>query len=330
MVEQVSIPEGFSWNWPSRQQIIRIQDHMISGTDLPERLNFYLRCGQRAGSSEIIFELSDPSILEIFGQFRWYRPRIRVLISDDQLGDIHRFRARFSTVCPTLVLERCENSLPKAVQFMASLNLPIEINPCVFISQNEKSLLDVCERLLFSSFVKIPVQPFFSFLQFAMNPGTFVPFPTLWETFKERIGRDYYITNDGKITLSKRWADKNRFFGNAFDTIEDIRSSDLFYELVSINEMNSEKSSVCRDCPIHRFCSGYLRAMNATHDCSTFLSLYEFLCSHVSSIKESFVALPKEKKRDVFRAIATPVQRPPDRLSQRRKQIRKPTSVRGN
>ena len=326
MVEQVSIPEGLAWNCPSRRQIIRIEANVASAADLPDRIGSSLKRGQRASRTELVFELPDPSMVESVQRIRWYRPMVRILVSDDQLGEIHRRRALFNRVCPTLVLDQCKSSLPRSIQFMASLNLPIEISAPVFMAQDEKSLLDLAERLLFSPFVKTPVEPLFGLLRSVMDAGTSVPL-TLWDTCKEKVGQNYFIANEGKITLSKRWADENRFFGDISDTIDDIRSSDLFTELISIKEVGSKISSECSDCRAFRFCSGYLRASDSTHDCSPFVSLYEFMYSHVPSLKDSFIALPKQKKRDVFQAIEKPVQRPLNRCSARRPQVSRPTSA---
>jgi radical SAM protein with 4Fe4S-binding SPASM domain len=326
VVEQISIPEGLNWSCSARQQIIRIRADDDLRVDLPDRLDSFLKPGQMKGRTELVLEFSAPSMLEGFRKIRWRRPKVRVLVSDDQLGEIHRCRAQFNAVCPTLVLDQSKSSLPRSIQFLASLNLPIEVNASVFMDQNEKSLLDLAERLLFSPFVKTPVQPFFGLLQSVMAAGTSVPI-TLWNTCKEDVGQNYFITKDGKITLSKRWADENRFFGDISNTIDEIRSSNFFRELNSIKKVGSTISSECLDCCAFKFCSGYLRALNSTHDCTPFMSLYEFMRSHVPSLKESFATLPKQKKRDVFQAIEKPIQRPPNQYSARRPQVDRPTSA---
>ena len=160
MVNQVSIPEGLAWQCPSRQQIIRVQSDIISKTDLDGRLTTQRNRSLIPRRTELVLELSSPSMLRDFSNVRWFGPRIRVLISDHQISEINRNRSHFHVIRPTLVLNHCEGSLPRIIQFLASLNLPIEVSPTVFIDQDKKTLLDLAERLLFSPFIKIPVQPF--------------------------------------------------------------------------------------------------------------------------------------------------------------------------
>jgi radical SAM protein with 4Fe4S-binding SPASM domain len=307
MVNQVSIPEGLAWKCPSRQQIIRVQSDIVSKTNLHGRLTSQQKSFQIPHRTELVLELSSPSMLRDFSNVRWYGPRIRVLISDRQISVIHSNRSNFHVIHPTLVLNHCEGSLPRTIQFLASLNLPIEVSPTVFIDQDKKTLLDLAERLLFSPFIKTPVQPFFNLLLSAVNSQVTLP-PTLWDTCNESVGQNYFITIDGKITLSSRWAEKKRFFGDISDTIHNLRSSLLFNELKSIKDPGSTENSKCYKCRIFSFCSGYLCALDSNHDCSPFKSLYDFMSSHSQSLKESYMALPNQKKLDVFQAIEMPVQ----------------------
>ena len=305
MVNQVSIPEGLVWNCPFRQQIIRVQNDILSEADLHGRLASQQKRFQIPRLTELVLELHSPSALRNFSNDRWFGPRIRVLISDDQIAEIHKRRSQFHLIRPTLVLNHCEGSLPRIIQFLASFNLPIEVNPTVFIDQDKKTLLDLAERLLFSPFVKTPVQPFFNLLLSAINSQGNLP-PTLWDICYESVGQNYFITNDGKITLSNRWSEKNHFFGDISDTIHNVRSSRLFSELKSIKERGVTENSKCYKCRVYSFCAGYLCALDSTHDCAPFKSLYDFMSSHAQSLKESYIALPKQKKQDVFQAIENP------------------------
>jgi radical SAM protein with 4Fe4S-binding SPASM domain len=307
MVNQISIPEGLVWNCPSRQQIVRVQSDIVSKADLHDRLAFQQKRFLIPRRTELILELPSPSMLRNFSNDRWCGPRIRVLISDDQIAEMHKRRSQFHVIRPTLVLNRCEGSLPRIIQFLASFNLPIEVNPTVFIDQDKKTLLDLADRLLFSPFVKTPVQPFFNLLLSSINSKGNFPL-TLWDTCNESPGQNYFITNDGKITLSNRWSDKNHFFGDISDTIHSVRASRLFSELKSIKDRVFSENTKCYKCRVCSFCSGYLCALDSATDCTPFKSLYDFMSSHAQSLKESYTALPKQKKQDIFQAIEMPIQ----------------------
>ncbi len=305
MVNQVSSPENLIWNCPSRQQIVRVQNNIASQADLDDRMTSLQKRFLPPRRTELVLELSDPSMLRFFSDRSGFGPRIRILVSDNQIAEIHKRRSQFIVVRPILVLNRCEGSLPRTIQFLASLNLPIEVNPTVFLDQDKETLLDLAERLLFSPFVKTPVQPFFNLLLSAIGSPVNSS-PTLWDICNECVGHNFFITNDGKITLSSRWAEINRFFGDISDTIHNIRSSPFFSQLKSMKSPKSAENSKCSQCRVLSFCSGYLCALDSTHDCSPFQSVYDFMSSHSRSLKESYMALPKHKKHEVFQTIEMP------------------------
>lgn len=300
MIEQISIPENLTWNCsPHWLRIIRIKTDRASEGNLYEPLSPILNQIQAKSYKELCLEMPDLSLLDYLQGPELRSSRIRILISDGQLGEIHRNRVRLSAVCLTLVLDECKGSLPRAIQFLSSLNVPIEVSVSVFMAQNEQSLLDLTNRLLFSPLVKIPVQPFFDLLRSLMNSET-PPF-TLWDICKENIDQNYYVTDDGKITLAKRWETEDRFFCDISDSITDISSSSLYRELNSIRN-GSSLNRKCSYCLAAKLCSGFLCAMDYEYDCSPFVSLIDFMKSHITMIKESFAALPEQKKHDVMKA----------------------------
>lgn len=300
MIEQISIPENLTWNCsPHWLRIIRIKSNIASEGNLYEHLSPILNKIQAESYRELCLEMPDLSLLDNLQGPELRSSKIRILVSDDQLGEIHRNRVRLSAVCPTLVLDECKGSLPRAIQFLSSLNLPIEVRVSVFMAQDEQSLLNLTNRLLFSPLVKIPVQPFFDVLRSVMYSET--PPLTLWDICKENIDQNYFVTDDGKITLAKRWEKEKRFFCDISDSISDISSSTLYKELNSIRNGFSLNRK-CSNCIAAKLCSGFFCAIDSEYDCSPFISLIDFMISHITLIKESFAALPEQKKNDVLRA----------------------------
>ena len=160
MINQVNIPEGLAWHYSTRQQIIRVQNDILSEDDLFDRIVHHQKKCRLPRSTEIILEFTSPSKLRRLSNYRWNGPRVTVLISDEQVSEIQRNRSQLAIIQPTLILEKCKGSLPRTIQFLASLNLPIEVSPTVFSHQKHETFVDLAERLLFSPFIKIPIQPF--------------------------------------------------------------------------------------------------------------------------------------------------------------------------
>jgi hypothetical protein len=154
---------------------------------------------------------------------------------------------------------------------------------------------------------KSPVQPFFELLRSLMTnePSGGV---TLWQVCAETLGRDYYFTQDGRLSLSKRWAESQRYFGDLFSSMAQIHSSFFYQELQALIGQNAPISPQCPDCRAAGFCAGFLRALDTTQNCVPFISLYEIMAAHTPALKSCLAGLPATKQREAAESIANQAQ----------------------
>lgn len=302
MVELVSIPESLVYDCSYKRQIIRFSVKRSEDADLSDRIDNYLQRGSNH-RYEPILEFPQISMLDSLRSGGMHRPNVRLRVSDCQLGDIHRRRSLICSIKPTLVFEENSASLPRSVQFLSSLNLPIEISPDVIMSQNAESLLDLADRLLFSPFIKTTVQPIFELLQSLMVGDGRSPF-SFWNACGETLGRDYFVSQNGKISLSRRWAERNRYFGDISSTIGEMQASPLYKELHGITRQGEFSNPACPSCQAKDFCSGFLCALDASYDCGPFLSFHAFLGNQTGTLKKSLVTLPRKKEHEIAEAIS--------------------------
>ena len=302
MIGQLSTPLNHFGKYSARRTIIRIRGAGDSQSDR-DRIVAITSNAQHINQSVVFFEMRDFSTLEFITEHvPSYHSGIRFLVSDENLAEIHRRRSEFGKKPTLLVLDRCQGSLGRAIQFLASLNLPIEVSASVLMDQDEKSLVALGERLLFSPFIKTPVQPFFDILRLTLNTGN-GPHPTLWDMTNERVGQNYFITDKGQISLSQRWAEAKRFFGVVDDTLKDIQSSKFFNELLTFKEHLINHKSPCATCSAFHFCEGFLCAFHPKFDCRHFIAFLNFMNLHAEPLRKGFSSLSNEDKGDVMTSI---------------------------
>jgi MoaA/NifB/PqqE/SkfB family radical SAM enzyme len=111
------------------------------------------------------------------------------------------------------------------------------------------------------------------------------------------------VTNDGNVSLSRRWADAGLYFGTNEDSSAAIHSSELFQRICEIAADAATKTQCC-GCLVLDFCSGFLRAMNPDHDCSPFLAMHRFMGTHSQPLQEYLSSLPAGKTRELFEALS--------------------------
>ena len=305
MVELVSIPEDLDYDCFQKQKIIRFSINSSEETNLSDRIANYLQRG-KIGELEPFLEFPEISMLDYLGNSGMRVPRVRLRVSEDHLGDIHRCRSQISSIKPTLVFEGNSASLPRSIQFLSSLNLPIEISTDVIIYQTAESLLDLADRLLFSPFIKTTVQPIFELLQALIAGDNRSPF-SLWNACRETLGRDFFVSRNGKVSLSRRWADKNRYFGDISSTTGEMQGSPLYAKLKGIAGRVEFSSSECPGCQAENFCSGFLRALDDAYDCGPFLSLHAYLADQIPTLKKRVNALPRQKGHEIAEAISNSI-----------------------
>ena len=128
---------------------------------------------------------------------------------------------------------------------------------------------DVLDRLvdhfLFHPELETPIEPFVTIARtLAEGRGE-----SLWAHGGEILGRDFFITSDGKVSLSERWADAGLFFGTTQDESEALEASDLWRSLASTRERVFHTLDGCSVCPDWHLCGGFFRALEDMDEACT-------------------------------------------------------------
>lgn len=155
---------------------------------------------------------------------------------------------------------------------IASLGFPVSL---VRWEQWPEALLrEVLNYYLQSPALESPIEPFFS-LSAAIARQRAV---TLWDLAGEVPGTHYFVDGRGRVTLSRRWAERGRFFITADETADHIRDSAFAREIGDWRLNLFASQAPCAFCPHYRYCAGYwTTADNAEAACRTWRKIMDTL-----------------------------------------------------
>ena len=135
----------------------------------------------------------------------------------------------------------------------ASLNVPVHL---AFSEEWPAEILnELLDYFLRSLALQVPIEPFY-FLATALgqqHQGN------LWEYYQEVLGRNFFIDQRKRITLSSRWADREMFFGSLDQKGKDLNESRLWADLQGLDKQLFISQSPCAFCEHYKYCAGFWR-----------------------------------------------------------------------
>jgi hypothetical protein len=211
---------------------------------------------------------------------RLEHPHIRGQVPDEdffhvgEAGETLRRKRAMFHVAP-------DSGLKKRLNFLTGLGIIPHVDPGMPV-ENEGVLLDAVEFYLRNPILRTPVEPFHSVLKtLSRRRGLSLP-----DLEFERLPRHFYVTETGEITLSRRFADANVFFGTLEDTWDEIVASEAYERLSNLDKLAFERSLECMFCPHFRVCEAYFKAIDGTADCEAWKSTFAALQGEVEEARQ--------------------------------------------
>ena len=193
--------------------------------------------------------LEDPAV---FDDFNGRLGLVAETVDARQLLDVRRL---------TRDREHVELRLPAAhlgdgaaAMLAGSLDIPVVLEPGN--DYTPAQLENVMEFFLFAPNLRAPIQPFAAIGGAMANAGR----NTLWKTYDEALGMDFFVDVKGRVSLSPRWAAVGRFFGTVQDSMETLKSSSLWQHVEGLPRRVFTELSPCCTCPHFTVCGGFLLA----------------------------------------------------------------------
>ena len=133
----------------------------------------------------------------------------------------------------------------------ASLGVPVSL--LVTEGWSEEVLRRLLDYFLHSPALDVEIEPFFAMSQ-CIGASEH---RTLWDLSDEVLGTNWFIDEDGRVSLSKRWANAGEYFGHMDDPVETLRESDLWRRLGVLKRETFTEQKECAFCKHYPFCAGY-------------------------------------------------------------------------
>ena len=201
---------------------------------------------------------------------------VRVRIRDwSQLEDpalLERLRQRK----PFCVL-RPGPDLFRAVNLLTSVGIPVRVDTSTPV-EDPDVLLSALDHYLHSPTLATPVEPFHGLL-LALSASSD---RSLWELESEDVEIHFHVTADGKVTLSRRWAEAGHYYGTAHDPWDNLIQSDAYARFAAFPVDLLGAAGPCATCAHFDLCKGFLRAVDPEQPCDPWQAAFDKLKEAVS------------------------------------------------
>lgn len=151
----------------------------------------------------------------------------------------------------------------RALNSLTSLGFAVHIDPTK-TDTDTSHLMKAADFYLHNPLLRVPVEPFHGLLIALRAPREL----SLWEIEDEKLGIDFFVGEDKKISLSRRFYEAGFCFGRLGDTLEALRESDLSKTVAEYRSRRMMPNDLCAKCEQLDVCAGFLRAVEPEADCA--------------------------------------------------------------
>jgi len=204
--------------------------------------------------------------------------RVKIRSSDKVFGigknlEIYRKTIPVFTAIP-------DSRLLKIINYLTALGFQVHIDMTTPPS-DFKILEKTLEFYLYNPLLKTPIEPFHSLLKTLNRGGGY----NLWDTEYERNGANIYIDDKSRVSLSSRWLNKGYSYGKLEDSWDTLSGSELYNKLSNFKEELFRKKSDCIFCDHLDICGGFLKAVDNTWPCESWIEIFNVLRNEAARAK---------------------------------------------
>jgi hypothetical protein len=136
----------------------------------------------------------------------------------------------------------------------SSLGVPVRL---AWRNSWDASLLgELLDYMLYSPTLSVPIEPFYSLAEAVAGAEE----KSLPHLFGEVLGRDFFVDEAGRLTLSPRWAQAGEFFGTLGQSLGELAESELWKRLAARGEQVFAAQTPCAFCEHHPCCEAFWMA----------------------------------------------------------------------
>jgi len=205
--------------------------------------------------------------------------RVRVLMVDRDLFESGEIVDALRQIHPVFILETGAK-LRRNVNFLTSLNFQVHIYTNS-ANDVDDSLEFTADFYLHNPLLTIPIEPFHTLLC-TLNHGQGY---NLWDIESENVLSNFYVTESGAVSLSKRWNSNGLNYCSINSSWGQLIRSDLFRKLSSFKSELFRQMDCCIFCANFDLCGGFLRAVDSDRPCELWQRVFLTLRSEVKRAK---------------------------------------------
>jgi hypothetical protein len=251
--------------------VVRV-DHTHDVNSLRERY------GHRLINFETKAELlkNDDFVQELIGS------RVRVNIQNQDMFDANLLRDKF--LASDIIFCVIPNSkLLRQVNYLTSFGFRVHVDAAAE-TLFENQLETVLDFYMHNPFLSVPIEPFHTLLRTICQKLRYKH--NLWHIEMENAETDFYIEDNGAITLSKRWSTHGRNYGDITQPWAEIVNSDLHHELLSFQSELFRSKKPCIFCFHLGLCGGFLRALDEKWPCDIWQRVFQTMYNEALRAKQ--------------------------------------------
>jgi len=185
-----------------------------------------------------------------------------------------------------------DRNLFRNINFLTGINFLAHIDMSKPV-QDENSLLQVVDFYLHNPMLATPIEPIHSLLVTMNRERGRI----LWNTELESVKTNFYVSDQGEVSLSRRWLENGMKYGILDDSYQDFMSSDLFNKLATLKEEMFRSKSPCIFCAHLNICRGFLRVIDPDWPCDIWKKVFGILHDAVREGKDLLNKIDREKEQ---------------------------------
>jgi len=271
-----SFLDGMIFNIPAGidfQMDCSVSVRVDVGDDILKLREFY-------GSRLFSFDVDHRSLLNEEFVLKLMGTRVRIHTGDSMLSELGEIIDGLVSMKPVCVV-RPDANLVRTLNFLTSLSIRVHIDSSASVGEQD-SLAGALDFYLHNPLLTVPIQPFHTLLCTITCGHGF----SFWEIESEKVGTNFYVSDQGEISLSQRWSAEGLNYGTLDDSWDRVTSSDLFKRLSSFKRELFRIRSPCIYCAYLDLCGGFFRAIDAEWPCESWQDIFYILRRDFRRAKE--------------------------------------------
>ncbi len=285
MLYEISLPQSVKINVNSKRKIIRL--HKMKGASgvksaLDFAVSFYSK-----NTEAIFIELSTLEDLKTIYNLRYKNIGIIYNFKEKDLAEFSSYEKIFKAYEIKVIVDDIKTDrVISVIKEITKYDVEVELSFTLFSKLSAKEWEEVAKEIILNPHIVHRVEPLFSMTYYLyQKQRAEISKATLWKVIGEEVEKNLYIDEDENITLSKRWANKGKYFASLDDKSIKIKEGEFYKKLQTYEQNLFFTNMECSMCEYYGYCKASLKFENSGYDCSGFKNALDIVSKNFDRFK---------------------------------------------